>query len=232
MSKDGSTSFHGISNITFGILDDEGKLLTGEKGLSESGVLLVDGDGQGATEANITGLEEAGTIQQANNKSKRISHGKPQPQVAITMLDMPYKALQILKGYEMTETGAWIKSSGNKPHVAMLIHTTGFDGSDMYEAFANGELIEPGHNHGTDTNTEVDANTVLTYQALTPIDPNVFINKDGEQQIYGMYVDNADTGTFKKEDMLKEVFGGFAGTLDLNTGVSTPAHTTASLKTK
>lgn len=221
MSKDGSTSFHGITNIIFGITDDTGKLLKGLEngGISESGVALIDGDGEGATEANITGLEEAGTIQFANNKAKRVSHGKPQPQVAITMLDMPFGILQMLKGYISDNKGGWTLKSGTKPHVAMLIHVEGFDGSHYYEGFANGEIIEPGHNHGTDNQNETDANTVLTYQALTPLNDKAFANSTG-QQPYKLYASYEDA-EFDQAAMLKEVFGGFDGYLDLITGSTT-----------
>lgn len=221
MSKDGSTSFHGVTNIIFGINDDSGSILTdvAKGGLSETGLVLVDGDGQGATEANITGLEEAGTVQYANNKGKRVSHGKPQPQVAITMLDMPFEILQKLKGYESDGKGGWTLKSGPKPHVAMLINVEGFDGSHYYEGFANGEIIEPGHNHGTDNNAETDANTVLTYQALTPLKADVFANDSGQQpyKSYAAY----DGAEFDQAAMLKEVFGGFDGYFDLITGSTT-----------
>ncbi|GAX05362.1 phage tail protein [Secundilactobacillus pentosiphilus] len=225
--SNGSTSFHGIQNVTFGLTDDTGKLISDTlAGLGDDGVVVIDGDGEGATEANVTGLEEAGTVQYANDKVKRVSHGLPQPQVAITMLDMPYEILQKLKGYDSDGKGGWTLRSGTKPHVAMLIHTTGFDGNDYFEGFANGELIEPGHSHGTDNNAEVDANTTLTYQALTPLDNNIFKDSKGKQQPYKMYA-NYDGSTFDEAAMLKEVFGGFSGTLNL-TNVGGDANTSLS----
>lgn len=203
----GSTSFHGIRYVAFGLVDDAGKIIAdAAKGLSDTGIVAVDGDGQGATTANITNLEEAGTIQWANNKSKRVAHGKPQPQVAITMLDMPFDVLQKLKGYNSDGKGGYVLSSSNKPHVAMLICSSGFDGNDYFEGFANGELIEPGHNHGTDTNAEVDANATLTYQALNPLPDDVFVDATGLQQPIKMYA-AFETG-FDADSMCKEVFGG------------------------
>lgn len=225
--SNGSTSFHGIQNVTFGLIDDEGKLIADSlTGLSEDGVVLVDGDGQGATEANITGLEEAGTVQYANDKVKRVSHGKPQPQVAFTMLDMPFEVLQKMKGYNSDGKGGWTLNSGTKPHVAVLIHTTGFDGNDYFEGFANGELIEPGHNHGTDNNAETDANTTLTYQALTPLDNDIFKDAKGKQQPFKMYA-AYEGSQFDEKAMLSEVFGGYAGTLNL-TNVGGDADTNLS----
>lgn len=85
-------SFKGINWLGFGILDDHGKIITGDKGVGD-GVLIVDGDAEGATTANVTGIEEKGTPQYANNKVKRMAHGSQTPSVAITMLDMDYQAL-------------------------------------------------------------------------------------------------------------------------------------------
>ncbi|GEK28520.1 phage tail protein [Furfurilactobacillus siliginis] len=225
--KAGSTSFHGIQWITFGILDETGKLIAdATKGVSGDGIYLVDGDGQGATTANVTGLETKGTPQWANNKIKRQTHGKMAPEVAITMLDMPFKLLQKLKGYVTDGKGGWVLSSANKPHVAMLIKSTGFDGEDYFEGFANGELIEPGHTHGTDTTNETDANTALTYSALVPIDNKIFVDDKGNQQPMKMWA-STDEG-FEEESMYSEVFGGFKPNAGDNVSNSSSAtdHTT------
>lgn len=209
-----STSVHGIRYIALGIVDDLGKIITdATKGLSDTGVVVIDGDGQGATTANVTNLEEAGTIQWANNKSKRVAHGKPQPQVALTMLDMPYDILQKIKGYNSDGKGGYTLSSTKKPHVAMLICSTSFDGSDYFEGFANGEVIEPGQNHGTDNTAEVDANTTLTYQSLAPIKDDVFIDNTGLQQPTKFW--NSGMEGFDAETMGTEVFGGATGVAEI-----------------
>lgn len=58
-------SFKGIDFVMAGITDNKGVLITdpGKGGLGEKGIAIWDGDGQGATTANITGLEEAGQQQ-------------------------------------------------------------------------------------------------------------------------------------------------------------------------
>lgn len=203
----GSVSFDGIEWIKVGITDDKGVLLTGEAGVgdeSDNGVVKVDGDGQGATTANITGLEEAGTAQYANNKVKRVAHGAPAPQVALTMLDMDFELTQKLKGYVSDGKGGYVLSSGKKPHVALLICSSGFDGEHYYDAFANGELIEPGVNHGTNTNSEVDYNATFTYMALDPIRDGVFTDERGVQRIYKKYA-SFEEG-FTEDAMMEEVF--------------------------
>ena len=55
-------SIKGIDFVMAGITDDKGVLIADpdKGGLGEKGIVLWDGDGDGATTANITGLEEAG----------------------------------------------------------------------------------------------------------------------------------------------------------------------------
>lgn len=206
MSAGISTS--GINWIALGLIDDTGKLIAdAKKGLSESGVVLLDGDGEGATTANITNIEEAGTQQYANNKVKRTAHGVPTPQVAVTYLDLPYEIAMKCNGYELDTTGG--ATLGDKPHVAMLICSDDFKGNKYFDGFANGEMIMPNRNHGTNNKNETDANATFTYQALTPIDDTVFVNSNGTQQPYKQW--NSGATGFNAATMLKEVFGGYAG---------------------
>lgn len=204
------TSFSGINWVAFGIIDpNTGKIVAdADKGLSSTGVVLVDGDGQGATTANITGLESAGQKQYANNKAKRTTHGAQAPQVALTMLDMPFEYGQKMKGYVGDGKGGYVLKGGNKPNVAMLICSSDYWGNAMYDAFANGELIEAGHNHATNTNNEADYNSTYTFSGLAPILDNVFIDPTtGQQQPYKQFA-SADKG-FDEAAMLAEVFGGY-----------------------
>lgn len=201
-------SVKGIDFIMLGITDDSGKLIADkDKGLSETGLVLVDGDGDGATTANITALEEAGRQQYANNKVKRINHGVPTPQVALTMLDMPYDVARKCIGYQEVKGGAVL--GNNKPHVALLIASHDFDGNWFFDTFANGEMIIPTRNHGTSNKNETDSNAAFTYQSMAPIPNNVFVNQDGSQQAYKMW-NSGDIG-FEQANMLKEVFGGYSG---------------------
>ncbi|WP_283582924.1 phage tail protein [Limosilactobacillus difficilis] len=202
------TSLKGIDFVMLGLTDNTGKLIAdADKGLDKTGIALIDGDGDGATTANITALEEAGQQQYANNKVKRVNHGVPSPQVALTMLDMPYDIARKCVGYQ--EIGGGAVLGNNKPHVALMIASHDFDGNWFFDAFANGEMIIPTRNHGTSNKNETDSNVAFTYQSLAPIPNNVFVNNDGSQQSYKMY-NSGDTG-FKYEDMFKEVFGGYTG---------------------
>lgn len=232
------TSFYGINWAAFGIVDSSTGLIIADenKGLSKGGVVLVDGDGQGATTANITGLEAAGTKQYANNKAKRVTHGAQSPQLALTMLDMPFEYGQKMKGYVSDGKGGYVLKGGNKPNVAILLCVSDFWGNAMYEAFANGELIEAAHNHGTNTNNEVDYNSAYTYSALSPIKNDVFVDPvTGVQQPYKQF-NSADTN-FSMDAMLSEVFGGykddgtFAGHGKITSSTTTPVNQPANTQT-
>jgi hypothetical protein len=202
------SSFDGILWVKFALMDETGMLISDTKeGLGEDGVLLVDGEAEGATTANITGLEEKGTAQYANNKVKRMSHGTQTPSVALTMLDMDFRASQKMKGYVSDGKGGYVLHSGTKPHVAILIASTDFDGNAVYDAFANGEMIETARNHGTNTNSEVDYNATYEYDALDPLRDKIFVDDKGVQRPYKQYY-SSDEG-FDEAAMYEEVFGGY-----------------------
>ena len=203
-------SFKGIDFVMGGITDDKGVLITepGKGGLGEKGIALWDGDGDGATTANITALEEAGQQQYANNKVKRINHGVPTPQVALTMLDIPYEDASKMVGYQSVNGGRVL--ANQKPHVALLIASHDFDGNWHFDCFANGEVIIPTRNHGTSNKNETDSNATFTYQSMAPIPNNVFLNADGSQQAFKDY-NTGDSSWKDYETMLKEVFGGYSG---------------------
>ncbi|CDN26022.1 phage major tail protein [Limosilactobacillus fermentum] len=209
MAKAGTSSF-GIDYVVFGITDDEGKLIASDSGVSSTGIVLVDGDGQGATTANVTNIEAAGTEQFANNQVKRIAHGLSRPQVALTMLDLDLELSNKLLGYDMDKTGGAVLRNGTKPNVAMLVASHDFNNNYHYLGFANGEMIEPSMNHGTNNANETDANATFTYQALAPIPDGVFADANGSSQ--PMKIWNSGLSGFDSGAMLKEVFGGYAGT--------------------
>ena len=210
-------SVHGIKKIYFAIMDPAtGKVITGANGVSDTGFTYVDGDGQGATSADISALEEKGVKKYANNQVKRIAHGIPAPEVAVVMLDMPRDLMYKLLGYVKSGSG-YVPNTGIKPHVAMIIESDTYDGNKAYEAFANGEVIMPAVKHGTDTNNQTESDPTLTYDALAPIDDETFIDANGNQSIIGFY--NSGDTDFTEEKMFSEVFKGYT------TGVTTPGTT-------
>lgn len=212
MSKKMGASFTGIDYVAFGLIDGTiGNLIADkDKGLSEDGVVIVDGDSQGATTANITQLGATGTDQYANNKLKRIAYGLQRPQLALTMLDMPFDIAQKIKGYVSDGKGGYVLGK-MRPHVAVLVASEDFWGNMVFDAFANSSVDETAHNHGTDNQNEVDYNAALTIQALNPIDDTVFLDPNsGVQRAYKQYQTGDDN--FSYDAMLAEVFGGYKDT--------------------
>lgn len=210
-TKTGGSGNFGIEWAKFAILDDSGNLvLPANGGIGTDGVYLADAGREGTQTANITGIDEKGTIQYGNNKAKRVQHGAQTPSVALTMLDINYKYLMTMKGYVSDGKGGYVQSSKGRPHVALIIASQDFDGSLIYDAFANGELIEVGKNHSTKTNTETDYNPVLEYDALDPLKDGIFVDDNGEQQSYKTYY--AADSAFTEAAMYEEVFGGYTAT--------------------
>lgn len=201
-------SFKDIAWVEFARLDNTGKIIAdAEKGLSETGVYHADGDGEGATTANVTGIEEKGTAQYANGKVKRMAHGAQTPSLALTMLDMDAFVMNKMKGYVSDGKGGFVLSSAKKPHIAVIVASKDFEGNLFYDCFANGEMIEVAHNHGTNTNSEVDYNGTFEYDAFDPLGNNVFVDDMGVSRPYKNFY-SADPN-FDLAAMYKEVFGGY-----------------------
>lgn len=224
--KEAGLSFKGIDFVAAGITDNNGVLIADPEkgGLGKAGIAIWDGDAEGATVANITAIEEAGQQQYANNKPKRTAHGVPTPQVALTFLDIPYNDGAKMVGYQSVNGGEIL--GNEKPHVALLIASHDFKDNWFFDAFANGEIILPTRNHGTSNKNEADSNATFTYQALSPIPNNVFVNADGSQMPMKMYNTGSENWT-SYDDMLKEVFGGYTGDNPFASYVQAPGTTSS-----
>lgn len=191
----------GLKLVTLALKDSEtGKVLTGENGLSENGLLPVTTQMWGTKTANITNIQEAGTIQYGNNVGVFVSTPKGSPQVALDFNKLPFEVTQKIVGRKQDpDTGAWIES-GNHPSVAMLIESESIDRMNkVYYGFGNGSMTQASINNGTDTNAETMATDALTYQALsTP-------EFDGE--MLAMYSDVSKA--FDETKMKQQVFAGY-----------------------
>lgn len=203
-------SAHGIKTVYFWALDDNGKVITGDKGLTQNGMYEANGTGEGFTAANITGLEVEGTQQYANDTVKRVSYGKAQPKVALTALDLNHEILMKMKGYVKDSKGGYVKGL-KKPHIAMLIVSTSLADNTIhsYEGLANTEVVEEASNHSTDTNSEADADTTLSASVMNPLDPKVFVdpNDSTHQEPYKIWF--SDEQGFDLAAVMKEVGGGW-----------------------
>ncbi|KAF0553416.1 phage tail protein [Pediococcus acidilactici] len=191
----------GLKLVTLALKDSEtGKIITGEEGLSDNGLLPITTQMWGTKTANITNIQAAGTIQYGNNTAVFVSTPKGAPQVSLDFNKLPFEVTQKIVGRKQDpNTGAWIES-GKHPSVAMLIESESIDRMNkVYYGFGNGLMTQASVNNGTDTNAETMATDALTYQALsTP-------EFDGE--MLAMYSDASKE--FDEGKMKKQVFAGY-----------------------
>jgi len=202
----------GLKLVTLALKDENGKILTGENGLSENGLLPITTQMWGTKTANITNIQAAGTIQYGNNVGVFVSTPKGAPQVALDFNKLPFEVTQKIVGRKQDpDTGAWIES-GKHPSVAMLIESESIDRMNkVYYGFGNGSMTQASINNGTDTNAETMATDALTYQALsTP-------EFDGE--MLAMYSDVSTE--FKEDKMMQQVFAGYVPTTQVTPGAET-----------
>lgn len=191
----------GLKLVTLALKDSEtGKVLTGKNGLSENGLLPVTTQMWGTKTANITNIQEAGSIQYGNNVGVFVSTPKGAPQVALDFNKLPFEVTQKIVGRKQDpDTGAWIES-GKHPSVAMLIESESIDRMNkVYYGFGNGSMTQASINNGTDTNAETMATDALTYQALSTTE------FDGE--MLAMYSDVSTA--FDETKMKQQVFAGY-----------------------
>ncbi|AHA04727.1 phage tail protein [Pediococcus pentosaceus] len=191
----------GLKLVTLALKNSEtGKVLTGEDGLSENGLLPITTQMWGTKTANITNIQEAGTIQYGNNVGVFVSTPKGSPQVALDFNKLPFEVTQKIVGRKQDpDTGAWIET-GKHPSVALLIESQSIDRMNrVFYGFGNGTMTQASINNGTDTNAETMATDALTYQALsTP-------EFDGEA--LAMYSDVSKA--FDETKMMQQVFAGY-----------------------
>ncbi|USS87464.1 phage tail protein [Fructilactobacillus hinvesii] len=177
---------HGIELVILAVKDDKGQVITGSNGLSDSGLYFVEGNERGTTQANITGIEQKGQAQWANDTKKRVTYGSPEIEVALTLLDADEEPMMKCVGsYTDPTTGITVRTSSSKPHVAMILVSKKYDGTKKYECFSNGNMILPTINHQTDNTNQTASNPAYTYSALAPMDKNVFLDDKGNQQLMG-----------------------------------------------
>lgn len=202
----------GLKLVTLALKDSEtGKILTGENGLSENGLLPVTTKMWGTKTANITNIQANGTIQWGNNTAVFVSTPKGAPQVALDFNNLPFEVTQKLVGrVKDPTTGAWIES-GKRPSVALLIESQSIDRLHrIFYAFGNGMLTQASANNGTDTNAETMATDALTYQALS--------TPEFGGEMLAMYSDVSKE--FDEEKMKAQVFAGYTPTSTVAPGAS------------
>lgn len=155
----------GLKLITLALRDKNGALLTGDAGLSESGIFEVTTAMLGAKLANITNISANGTAIYGNNTKVDQTKTKGEPSVALDFNDLPFDVKQKLLGRVSDGKGGYLQET--RPRVAMTIETQTIDRKNsIYFGFANGEVQETAANVQTDTNNEVRVDDALTFTSF------------------------------------------------------------------
>ncbi|MED5861357.1 phage tail protein [Streptococcus anginosus] len=190
----------GLKMVTLALVDDNQKLIKGAEGLSESGIIEIDDKMWGSKTANITNLEGSVTKVPGNNKVQDVYTAPGAPQIAFDFNNLAFDVKQKIKGYKSDGKGGYVYQ-GSKPHVAVLIESQTLDRKhSVFFGFGDGIFQETTQNVGTDTDTaQTRQDDNMTYNALTT---QAF--GDETHKIY-----YSGTSNFSKENMLKEVFGGY-----------------------
>ena len=198
----------GLKMVTLALVDAKTQnLITGDQGLSETGVIEVDSSMLGTKTANISNMEGQATKISGNNAVQDVLIAPGSPTVALDFNNLDFEIKQKLLGFKSDTKGGYVMQV-DKPHVAMLIETETLDRKNsIYFGFANGIMQENAQNIATDTDTAQTRNDDnMTYNALSA--------KAFKGEPLKKYYSGA-TG-FQKTDMLKEVFGGYTPTPGLS----------------
>ena len=198
----------GLKMVTLALVNPKTQqIITGDQGLSTNGILEVDSSMLGTKTANISNMEGQATKISGNNAVQDVLIAPGSPTVALDFNNLDFEVKQKLLGFKSDSKGGYVMQ-GDKPHVAMLIETETLDrANSVYFGFANGIMQENAQNIATDTDTAQTRNDDnMTYNALAAK------NFNGEP--LKKYYSGA-TG-FEKNNMLKEVFGGYTATPGLS----------------
>lgn len=190
----------GLKMVTLALVDDNQKLIKGAEGLSESGIIEIDDKMWGSKTANITNLEGSVTKVPGNNKVQDVYTAPGAPQIAFDFNNLDFDVKQKIKGYKSDSKGGYVYQ-GSKPHVAVLIESQTLDRKhSVFFGFGDGVFQETTQNVGTDTDTaQTRQDDNMTYNALT--------TQAFGDETHKIYYSGASN--FSKENMLKEVFGGY-----------------------
>lgn len=189
----------GLKQTYLALLDENRKLVKGEQGLTDDGLYVSNSHDQGTASANISNLGAAGEAKYGDNGMVSQSKAKSFPQVAGVWNALPFDVKQKLLGRESDGKGGYVDSTATT-NAALIVETETLDRqASIYYAFSAGEFFEPGSNIQTDNQTSQEVTDALTYQSFG----------DDRWNGQGIKIFYSRDEGFKKEDMLKEVMGGY-----------------------
>lgn len=149
--------------------DAEGNPLLAEEGIPGSdaqGVLDVSVALQGASQANITGLDQNATVIYGNNAPVDATYGNPTPSVALQYNNLPYAVQKYVLGYKKDENGVYYYT-GVKPIIGLIVISNTVDmKNDVCFGFSKGIMSQEAQNIQTNEATEHREADAITYIAL------------------------------------------------------------------
>lgn len=192
----------GLKHTYLAVLDKDGKILKGEDGLSADGLYTSNAKDLGTKSANISNIATAGTAVYGDNGQVDTTKSKSFPSVAGVWNNLPFDIKSKVLGRKSDSKGGYVQSM-DLPRVALIVESETLDRQNsFFYAFSNGQMIESALNLQTDQNTEQRVDDALTYQSFG----------DDRWNGQGIKIFYSGDESFKKEDMLAEVMGGYVAT--------------------
>lgn len=190
--------------------NDTNALITGDNGLSSTGVLEVGDKYFGTSEANISNIEGALATLSGNDKGQFNYQNPSQPGVAYTVNNLDFEIKQKLLGYVKDGLG-WIKADV-KPNVGLVVVTRSLDKKHkIYFAFPKGNLTLTSLGLKSDTTTSttpvVDALNFTSLACDSIKGKNIKTYIDGDE-------------AFTEDAMFKELFPDYKAT----SGATAPSN--------
>ncbi|MBQ0836234.1 MULTISPECIES: phage tail protein [Lactiplantibacillus] len=206
----------GLQKAKLALLDDNNKVIT-------SGGLNDDGDGiytvtvsedLGANAASLTGLAGSTTSVYGNNTRVKMSVGKAQPSIALTVNAFNYETLNKILGRKDLGNGKF-NFEGDPVNLAMAVYSNTDDGGDIIFGFYKGIMTPGDLSLATDQDTENRVTDALTY---TPLG-----NEDGD---YGV-IAWSDADGYEESDVLNTIFPQASSDTTTTTTVAASTTTTS-----
>lgn len=205
---------HGIETAWVAVKSQDGKnLVTGDSGLSQTGLFELNHDVLGVASAELKGLDGSKLEKISGNNSIQYSYADPlNPTCSLTVNSLKMDILAKLVGMEK-HGGGWQMAS-TKPIGSLIIKAPSMTSNDfVYFAFPSGNFLMGDKKLDTDTDSKKTPVTdALSFAAID--DPNI-------NDMYSIY-STTDSDWKDETTMFKELFPDYAGTATSSPVVKTP----------
>lgn len=205
---------HGIETAWVAVKSQDGKnLVTGDSGLSQTGLFELNHDVLGVASAELKGLDGSKLEKISGNNSIQYSYADPlNPTCSLTVNSLKMDILAKLVGMEK-HGGGW-QMANTKPIGSLIIKAPSMTSNDfVYFAFPSGNFLMGDKKLDTDTDSKKTPVTdALSFAAID--DPNI-------NDMYSIY-STTDSDWKDETTMFKELFPDYTGTATSSPVVKTP----------